>query len=306
MPAGTTFVPPPTPAPWSCLPFGGSGQIKCLHPPSSIPAGGQLTVTVTFQIPPNYTQPTLSNCSEFFIGQPAVAAVRRRVEAVMDAGTLRAYLQMRGVTSVASSIPVNGPDDKSCTTVNIVQLPPGIAPRAACALPLVPGPIPGTCVCRPGTVQRGAECVPPPFACAPPMVAGPVPGVCICPPGTVQRGAECVRRPPECRLPMVPGAVPGVCVCPPGTVQRGGTCVRPIVCRSPLIANAAGSACVCPAGLVQRGLSCVQPTVCNPPAKLNRRGVCECPTDMVAKGNTCVAREQRPPAIAPDPRRPQR
>ena len=89
-------------------------------------------------------------------------------------------------------------------------------------------------------------------------------------------------------------------VCPSGTVQKGRECVPRIDCREPMIPNAAGTTCVCPAGTVQQGRSCVQPTVCNPPAKLNRRGACQCPTDMVARGNTCVEREHKPQAIAPE------
>jgi hypothetical protein len=89
-------------------------------------------------------------------------------------------------------------------------------------------------------------------------------------------------------------------VCPSGTVQKGRECVPRIDCREPMIPNAAGTTCVCPAGTVEQGRSCVQPTVCNPPAKLNRRGACQCPTDMVARGNTCVEREHKPQAIAPE------
>jgi uncharacterized repeat protein (TIGR01451 family) len=122
MPAGAaTFVPPPAPfPPWSCIPFGPPGEIKCLHPPSSIPAGGHLTVTVTFMISPNYAQPTLTNCAEFFVGNPQIAAAQRRVRDAMSASALREYLQSRGAAPTsASALPVLGPDDKSCATVKI-------------------------------------------------------------------------------------------------------------------------------------------------------------------------------------------
>ena len=123
MPAGaTTFVPPPVPAPWTCLPLGGNpDKIKCLYPPSSIPPGGHLTVVVTFQISPNYTESTLQNCSEFFIGQTAMVAAQRRSESAMDAATLRTYLQSRGISALPAAMPapVLGPNDKSCTTVQI-------------------------------------------------------------------------------------------------------------------------------------------------------------------------------------------
>lgn len=282
MPVGaTTFVPPPVPAPWTCLPLGGNpDKIKCLYPPSSIPPGGQLTVVVTFQISPNYTEPTLQNCSEFYIGQPAMLAVQRRAESAMDASTLRTYLQSRGISALSSSTPVLNPDDKSCTTVNIIA-PPGIK------------------ACPPGTVQKGKECVKQ-ETCTPPMIPGAVAGQCICPQGSRRVGNTCEGPPlPTCRPPMIPGPVAGQCICPTGTGQIGKECVRPIECRSPLIPNATGTDCVCRPGLVQKGRTCVEPVVCKAPAKLNRRGACECPTDMVARGNSCIERERKPPAITP-------
>lgn len=125
MPAGAaTFMPPPSPSPpWSCLPFGPPGQIKCLHPPGSIPAGGQISVTVTYTISPGYTQPTLTNCSEFFVGDAAIAASHVHARTLMDARQLREYLRSRGVTVAPTTTPILGPDDKSCATVNIHQPP---------------------------------------------------------------------------------------------------------------------------------------------------------------------------------------
>ena len=64
---------------------------------------------------------------------------------------------------------------------------PGAAPqsqisRLLCQPPLVPGPIPGSCICPQG--QQG--CVP--QICPPTMVPGP----CACPPGMVQENGTCV------------------------------------------------------------------------------------------------------------------
>lgn len=139
---------------------------------------------------------------------------------------------------------------------------------------------------------------PPRVDCPPPMVPGAVPGQCICPQGTVLKGKECVKQ-EACALPMIPGPVAGVCVCPQGLVQQGERCVPPLQCRSPLVPNAAGTVCVCKPGLVPKGRTCVEQPTCNPPAKLNRRGACECPTDMVARGNSCIERERPRPQISP-------
>ena len=143
----------------------------------------------------------------------------------------------------------------------------------------------------------------PPLACPPPMVPGPIPGQCICPQPMHLVNGKCIGTPPPppptCTPPKVPGPVPGICICPQGKVDKGGKCVSLIECRSPLISNAAGTDCVCRPGLVRKGRTCVEQIVCNPPAKLNRRGACECPTDMVAKGKGCVERERRPPQVFP-------
>jgi hypothetical protein len=162
-----------------------------------------------------------------------------------------------------------------------------------CPPPFVMSPA-GQCMCMPGTVLMGKECVKP-HTCPPPLVMGPA-DQCICPQGTVLLGKECVK-PHTCPPPLVIGPA-DQCVCPKGTVQQGRRCVPPIECRAPQIPNAAGTDCVCRPGLVQKGRRCVEPVVCKPPATLNRRGQCQCPTDMVARGNSCVERE-RPPTVTP-------
>jgi len=245
MPAGAaTFLPPATPMPWGCIPIGG-GQVKCLHPPVSIPPGGQLTVMLNFTIAPGYNQPTLQNCSDFFIGQMpsgAPAAARQRVEARMDASTLRNYLQSRGVAMLSSTLPKPGPDDHSCTTVNIVK--PVAETRVT---PLT---------CAPGTARRGQECVPQTAQCRPPMVAGAVAGQCACPAGTVQRGRRCVPL-VVCQAPQRLNAAGTACVCPEGTVQRGRTCVARPICKPPATLNRNG-VCACPPNMLARGNSCVE------------------------------------------------
>jgi hypothetical protein len=240
----------------------------------------------------------------------------------MDASAMRAYLQSRGLSALPQSTSVVlQPDDKSCTTVNIVQ-PVGI--RTTCTPPMVPGPVPGQCVCPLGTTLVGRECVkapPPPPVCAPPLVPDPVAGQCICPLGTTLVGRECVpagvhtsapatcdpsttlKRGDDCacRYPGMMKSSAGACMCIMGDFMPGRGCVRRIDCRLPMVSNAAGTACGCPEGTKQHGKECVRPTttVCNPPAKLNRRGGCDCPKDTVAKSNGCVEREHRTPAIAP-------
>jgi len=304
MPAGAANYVSATPPPWGCVPFG-AGQIKCLHPPGSLPPGGQLTITVTFQIAPGYNQPTLQNCGEFFVGQGAAAALKRREAAAsMDAQALRDYLVSRGLAAMPTSGVTLQPDDKSCTTVNIaaaagkkapVVTPPVVTP------PVVTPPVVVPPVCPPGTTRVGRECVKE-TVCKPPMVQGAA-GVCGCPPGTALRNGECLRV-QACRPPMQQNAE-GNCACPTGLTQRGQRCVRPLFCSPPFVANAAGSACVCSPGTVRRGRACVvppPPPVCNPPAQL-RRGVCQCPPGMRAVGQACIPRDRRPPRDEPGPRR---
>ncbi len=79
-----------------------------------------------------------------------------------------------------------------------------------CQPPLLPGTLPGQCVCPKGTVLEGNECVP--QTCPAPLVYNPVAGACVCLPGR-----KCV-----CPPPLVAGATPGECVWPLQTKQ----CVR--------------------------------------------------------------------------------
>lgn len=116
-----------------------------------------------------------------------------------------------------------------------------------------------TCVCPPGTVLEGRECVKkdcPPgtvlqngeckrvqtaLSCTPPLVPG-ADGTCVCPPGTVRQGRQCVQTTQACPAPLVPGP----CTCPEGTVQDGGFCVtaKPIDLG---IAKTGGTTPFCPA-----------------------------------------------------------
>ena len=205
-----------------------------------------------------------------------------------------------GVPQTVSNIPLG----TSCSVVEgTVTTPPNVCPprmTPVWSTTYVPPP-PVTITTSPTivTVINALACKQiQPEVCPPPLVPGPVANHCVCPPGTVLKGKECVK-PETCAQPMVPSPVAGVCVCPKGTVQQGKRCVPPLKCSSPLISNAAGTDCVCRPGLVQKGRTCVEPVVCNPPAKLNRRGACECPTDMVARGNSCVPRERQQPQITP-------
>ena len=128
-----------------------------------------------------------------------------------------------------------------------------------------------TCVCPPGTVLEGRECVKvkvcPPgtvlqngecrrvetlIKCTPPMVSNSGGTACICPQGEILVGGTCVKQ--TCTPPLVPGAEPGSCVCPPGTVREGRQCV-PVTqtCTAPLVPGP----CTCPEGTVQDGGFCV-------------------------------------------------
>jgi len=90
---------------------------------------------------------------------------------------------------------------------------PGGLPVGGCIGPDCPSPPPG---CPPPMVRRPVE--------GRPIVGVPAEGECICPPGTVLRGKECVRRPPVCPPTRVLNA-DGHCVCRRGTVPRGDRCV---------------------------------------------------------------------------------
>lgn len=184
----------------------------------------------------------------------------------------------------------------SVATIKVLNVLACKPPKQECLPPMVLN-VDGICVCPPGTVLHGKECVKV-TTCPPPMVPGPVVGQCICPQGTVLRGKECVKVVIDCHPPMVPNLAGTSCGCPQGTVLRGRECVKvppPLACKPPLVPNAAGTDCVCRGGLVLRGRKCVEPIVCRAPAKLNRRGTaCECPEGMTKRGNSCIERERRP------------
>jgi Domain of unknown function DUF11 len=160
-----------------------------------------------------------------------------------------------------------------------------------------------TCVCPPGTVLVGKECVK--RECPPPQVFNPAINACACPPGTVLVGKECVKR--ECPPPQVLDPATNSCKCPPGTVLVGKECVhiqkQEISCRPPLVYDPATGTCVprrrecppplvlsptdtciCPQGTVMQDDKCV-PQICPPPLV---PGPCECPEGTVQDGKLCV------------------
>jgi len=163
-----------------------------------------------------------------------------------------------------------------------------------------------TCVCPPGTVLEGKECVK--QECPDGQVFNPATGACGCPRGTVLAGRECVPiekkrviscrpplifdptsgncvpRPRECPLPLVLGPA-DTCICPQGTVMQDDKCV-PQICPSPLVPGP----CTCPEGTVQDGMLCVPPPKCPPPQIMNQRGECVCPEPMApgAVPGTCM------------------
>jgi Domain of unknown function (DUF5979) len=136
-----------------------------------------------------------------------------------------------------------------------------------------------TCVCPPGTVLEGKECV---KGCPPPQVLNPATGSCMCPQGTVLRDGKCVpviKSDIACKPPMVqiPG---GACACPTGTVPVDGQCV-PVQCQPPMVVGRDGI-CACPPGSMLQGRKCV-PQIC--PAPLVP-GPC-CPPGTVFNGKEC-------------------
>jgi hypothetical protein len=123
-----------------------------------------------------------------------------------------------------------------------------------------------TCVCPPGTVLEGKECVKGENICQPPQVLDPVTGACKCPPGTVLQNGKCnavIFYGDKCQPPMISGAIPGSCVCPPDMATVDGKCV-PVRCRPPLVFDPSTQTCACPRGSVLEGGKCV-PLVCQPP-----------------------------------------
>src|SRR5664280_1032087 len=127
-----------------------------------------------------------------------------------------------------------------------------------------------TCICPPGTVLVGKECVK--RECPPPQIFNPATGACACPPGTVLEGKECVRIRTDvsCKPPLVLDPLTGKCVprreCPP-----------------PLVLGP-DDTCICPQGTVMQDNKCV-PQICPPPLV---PGPCKCPDGTVLVDGLCV------------------
>ena len=66
---------------------------------------------------------------------------------------------------------------------------------------------------------------PPPTACKPPLVPGPVPGQCVCPAGKRKRGKTCVEQ-VVCHPPAHLNSKGTACICPRGMIRKGNTCVE--------------------------------------------------------------------------------
>jgi uncharacterized repeat protein (TIGR01451 family) len=118
--------------------------------------------------------------------------------------------------------------------------PANITP-AGCVGPNCRNACTPTCICPPGTVLEGKDCV----------------NVRVCPPGTVMRNGECARVEMlqiKCTPPMVPNSSGTTCICPQGTVQQGRQCV-PVTqtCPAPMVPGP----CTCPDGTMQEGGLCV-------------------------------------------------
>jgi len=227
------------------------------------------------------------------------------------------------VTPVADSGRPPNPSNPSNATITT-------QPPINCVGPNCRNACTPTCICPPGTVLEGKECVKiricPPgtvlrngecvrvetfqITCIPPFVPNSTGSACTCPLGQVQVGRTCVTPTTTCQPPMVqvPG---GPCACPPGTAQQGQTCV-PQICPSPLVPGP----CECPQGTVQEGGLCVTPPkLCPPPQVPNVDGICMCPAPMlpgavpgscicpqgtVLEGGKCVT----PPKLCPAPQVP--
>ena len=134
------------------------------------------------------------------------------------------------------SVTING-----ATTTLFVQNELQCVRADICPPPMVPGPVPGQCICPSGTVQVGKDCV----------------KQDACPSGMVRKGRECVR-PIVCRAPLIPNAAGTACVCADGLVQRGRACVQPITCREPAKLNRAGTGCTCPTNTLPQGNGCIE------------------------------------------------
>jgi hypothetical protein len=172
------------------------------------------------------------------------------------------------------------------------------APGIAQAQPVAANPVGGsgggggggactpTCVCPPGTVLEGKECVK--RECPPPQVYNPATGACACPQGTVLRDGRCVpviRSDIKCVLPQVFDPATGACECPQGLVLVNGACVS-VHCRPPLVFDPVTKACACPRGSELRDGKCV-PQICPSPLV---PGPCTCPDGTVLVDGRCLQR----------------
>lgn len=226
---------------WSCLPMPtpGGSTVTCTYigaGPSGPGSLGSIAFTGSATVPPPYPDYTNS------------AAVISLMSGLVDSNPSN---NTSGSVTLHKTLPCSQP--AACNPVTS-QMRGG---ECVCRYPNMVRNAQGVCTCLDGqTFAAGRGCVKPPDVCPPPMVPGFVAGQCICPPGTVLHGTECVKQ-TTCQPPMVQGPVVGVCICPPGTVQKGRECVRQITCSAPKVPNAAGKECICPQGTVQKGRECV-------------------------------------------------
>lgn len=334
MPAGASqFVPPPTPAPWSCLPYNGSpDQTKCLIRPANVPANGSISVTVTFQIAAGYQPSTLTNCSEFFVGtNPATLRTANSGSryGAQDETALKAYMTMRGLAPAKSTgaPPTLGADDKSCATVNITK-PANSDPQTATLIVKkeivnhAPAPVPATTY--PVTVTCGASVtnlnlassgaaqlvpgIPVNSTCSvvepPPAVPANICGAAkqavwttdYIPPGATTvpaAGATITVRNTLSCVPLQKLAAPIL----PVVTPPGITPPKPRICAPPMVADASGE-CLCPQGTIRQGGRCLPRQECRAPMMPNADGSCACPPGLVRRGLQCIE-PPRPPKCRP-------
>ena len=172
-----------------------------------------------------------------------------------------------------------------------------------------------TCMCPPGTVLEGKECVrirtdvsckpplvldpltgkcvPPKHECVPPLVLDPVTGACVCPQGTVMQDGKCV--PQICPPPLVPGP----CECPDGTVQEDGSCVRvgKIIVKKEVTTRNTQIPWPNPGPLFPMTLTCIAPPQ-SWSFSLNNNGTYT--ANNIPFGKTCTVAETALPAFPPN------
>jgi hypothetical protein len=160
-------------------------------------------------------------------------------------------LTVHGNTSI---VPINVPVGSNCSIAETLPaLPPGCTWQAPVYSPTTVTIGSGLSIV---TVTNSYTCKILQIECRPPLIPNAAGTDCICPPGTVLDGKECVRR-IDCRPPLIPNAAGTDCICPPGTVLDGKECVpRNVRDRKP-IPNAADTARSCPPGTVRKGRECV-------------------------------------------------